>query len=386
MRMRSFACFIALMVLSSVTVSGQTTAPANQSTSNLELERQAEEAETIKQLIACPVIGPVKMGDVVILGIEQGHLTLNTRLPPTGVQSRLDIPGLDGICSLTSRQAGGHGASNAPYPPDFFLLSWFRFDEANLKDSAITVEALPTSVQISWMGENDDSVSQISLVDQVSPVGPAGSPAQANIYLQVNLPGKSGEANHQIQFKARDFVTLRREHPDEVEQYMRPIFRALHADTALLPPDTILAWQVFSADARPDPNLAGKVRKLVDRMDADDYKDRDAAVKDVEKIGPAAGLELARMDRSKLSPEQASRVDGLLKEFNPVSEEAARRLGSDQAFLLNCLQDTDAFIARAALAHLQKISPGTSFDFALQGQSRRDAIEEIRKQLRQNAR
>ena len=392
-RMRWSACLVAIGLITPYSLCAQATRPATLPTTAtastrpaidpLRSEHDAARREMKTLLDGCPTLPPAKLEDAVIFGIEQGHLTLNTRLPPTAVQSQIVITGLSGICTLTSRQIGNIPAQNAAYPPDLFLLERYRFDEPNLTDSMTTIEALPTSVHVSWIGEAKEGTTQIFLLDQVAPIGPPAALNPANIVLRVTLPQNTAGHDGQIEIKARDFVTLRREHPTEVEQYLGPIFRELHADAVLLPSDTVLAWQVFAPDAKPNAEVLEKIHKLIGRLDSEEYEDRDAAARELEKLGPAALCELERVDQSKLSPEQDSRVSAILAKFHPVGQETASRLRNDREFLLNCLQDTDDFVARTALAHLQKTSPSISFDFSLKDQARRDTIQRLREQLSQ---
>jgi hypothetical protein len=370
--------FLLALLLPSAALIAQATRPAN-SREALQVAREAEKSGILKQLSDYPMLPPVKLSDVVILGLRGGHLTMQTRLAPTTMPSRLEISDLPGISTLTLRLMENTPVGSKPYEPAFFLLEHYQFDKPNSTVSCITVEALPTSVQLAWSSESLTGMSEVTMVEQVGPTGPAGNLQPANIELRVSNPPAEGDAGEtQIELKAPDFQTLRREHPAEVEKYLGPIIRELHADAVVLPPDTVLAWQVFSSEAHLKPEFIDAVQRLVKQLDSDDFSQRESARQSLVKRGP----ELSRLDRSKLSPEQISTIDGFVRQFQPVSPDLAKRLSNDPAFLLSCLTDSDDFISHTAFAHLQTVSrTHLNFDFATQGQHRRDAVEKLRQQL-----
>ncbi len=385
MHMRPLILACTLAVLCPVKLAfPQTTAPATPE-QILRSARDSEKDGIVKQLAQCPAIPPAQLSSVLQLGLRKGHLTLTTRLPATRGQSRVEIIDLPGICSLNLRQVGNEPAGKGAYEPDLFLLERYRFDELDSTVSALTVEALPTSVQLSWSSETLTGITQVMLIDQVSPTGPADDRAPANVIFKVSTHNNSGEgAEDAVELKSSDFVTLRREHPAEVQRYLGPIIRELHSDDEILPSDTVLAWQIFSGDAVVTDELERKTRAGVKQLDADDFAERDAATAALKKMGPVVAVALQRIDRATLSPQQSNIVDGLVKSFHPVTDETARKLGGDPAFLLSCLADDDPFVSQAALTRLRKVTGrAVPFDLTATRSVRRDAIEILRRRLDQ---
>jgi hypothetical protein len=185
-----------------------------------------------------------------------------------------------------------------------------------------------------------------------------------------------------IEHKAADFMSLRRQFPGDVANYLEPIFRELHADAAVFGPDRKLAWEVFVDEAKPDPNASEHVKQLVTRMDSDDVHERDAATAELSAMGESAAVSLLHMDRSNLSPEQQSRIDSFLSPFKPVSEEDVKRLRDDPNFLLDCLYDTDDFVVGCALERLRHITgKAVAFDPSLREDARRDAVNKLRQAI-----
>jgi hypothetical protein len=382
------AVFAVLLPAMAVSVKGATptTAPVTSPSASqdlLRLARESERASMRKQLADYPTLPVAKLGDVVVLGLEAGHLTVRTTLRPTTMPSQLPVSDLPGLCTITLRQVDGKAVTAGLYEPDIFLLERYRFDEPNTTISSMTVEALPQSVQLAWSTETLAGSSEGSMVEQVVATGSGANLVEPNIVLRANSQPRDGDSGEtQIELKSRDFQSLCREHPAEVEQYLGPILRELRADSILPLSDTVLAWQVFFAEANPDPTLSDAVTAGVKMLDADEYTDRQAAAKSLAKLGPAVAVELSRLDRSKLSAEQITNVDALIRKFRPVSPAVAARLITDQAFLLSCLDDPDDFIARTALAHLRKVSGQLiNLDLTTRGHARRAAVQKIREHL-----
>ena len=69
--------------------------------------------------------------------------------------------------------------------------------------------------------------------------------------------------------------------------------------------------------AHLEPDFAERILGLVQKLDAAKFADRDAAMKKLMAIGPAALVQLQRIRQSeKLSAEVSERLDGLLKRWN----------------------------------------------------------------------
>src|SRR5205823_5273297 len=121
---------------------------------------------------------------------------------------------------------------------------------------------------------------------------------------------------------------LVREHPQEVERYLRPLLHDLGQD-AQFAPDPLIAWQVFATQWAADPAVAAKVKALLPELNASDFRRRDAAQQELEALGKAGATAITRLDRRALSPEQNVRLDRVLAPFNQLSAKEAARRRSD---------------------------------------------------------
>ena len=150
--------------------------------------------------------------------------------------------------------------------------------------------------------------------------------------VRLNVSGDDVE-NHSVSLVAPDFGTLRHQHPNEVNRYVRPMLRQLGLDLMDLEPSVVR--QVLGPGAgdaapgraaatrpatgpadgpAPDPKLQAEVDGLVADLDAPAFARRDAAATRLAGLGDPALDALRRLDRGRLTPEQNLAIDVLLPE------------------------------------------------------------------------
>ena len=388
MRRRHYAPTVLGLALSLAAVpAGAQTKPTTAPT--LAQLQAKERADTVKQLADRPVLPPAPLADVARLGLDGDRLVVTSRLVPTRGPARIEITDLPGVCSVidavlhrpggvaVAPAAAGHAGDG---PSDAMLLDWYQFDRPDATIVCTSVEVLPANVQVSRSADLADGGDwQVQLTELRRPTPAAGDSADdadPGVRLKVNGSRGTGE------WTADTFAGLCRQQPGPVTRYLEPIFRDLHADAAVLPPDTPLAYEAFAADVVVDPPTAARVRTLVAQLDADDFHDRDAAGEQLSAMGPVAAAAVARVDPAKLSPEQQARTAAIVRRFRPVGEADAKRLSTDVDFLLNCLKDTDPFVVREAIDRLRAVTGrDIAFDVSLQGEARRDRVWQLRQQL-----
>ena len=351
--------------------------------------RAAARNDILKSFAGITELPPAPLDDVAQLGRDGDHLRLLTTLAPLDGQCRIDITDLTGLFSVNNAVVHRRGAPPTSRParamPDFFLFNWFQFDQPGLVDAGTILQVLPANVQISRTTETADGGGmQIQLTEQRYAGAWSDEPG---IRLTVTDQGGGGRPPVPDQtWTADSFAGLCRLHPDAVSRYLEPILRDLHADAAVLTPDTALAYEVFAADVRVDPATAAKVQKLVAQLDADDSHDRDVAGEELKALGPVAAVAVGRMKVDDLSPEQRGRTAAVLRYFRPVTASDAARLRGDVGFLLNCLNDPDRFVTRVALEQLHHVvGHPVAFEPILAGQPRRDAVWKLRGELASRA-
>lgn len=175
---------------------------------------------------------------------------------------------------------------------------------------------------------------------------------------------------------------LRREHPREFEEYLRPLFREFHQDQAVFGVEGQVAWQVMADVWQSPPDLSERIAPLIAQLDAVEYSERARAQAALRKMGEPAALYLASADRRSWSAEQRARTDKLLAEFFPLSMQQAKTLGMDVNFLLDCLDSDDADLRAATLKHLNRaLGREVQLNLDKPPAERFAAIAQLRKQL-----
>jgi hypothetical protein len=154
---------------------------------------------------------------------------------------------------------------------------------------------------------------------------------------------------------APDFVTLRRQHPREVNEHLRPLLRELRLESVFAV-DPTTAWQVFADEWKGNADVAGQVKGLLGDLEGDEYPRREKARQALKRLGPDAALVIYRMDRSGLTPEQNCQLDTVLAVHSTLSRAEAHRMLVDVDFLLDCLYSDDADIRAVAIKHLEQVT------------------------------
>ena len=348
-----------------------------------ELQRH-EWDQKLQEVALDPTLPPAPLSAVADLRRDGDHLTVLTLQRPTPTLSRIVVDGLPGVCTLNDTLLP-HTGRPAPDPDrptvaDFLLFNWFRFDQPDAVLADTFIQVLPANIQVSRLTDApDDGGTTVLLLERRNATpSPGGEPV---VYLKVTDQGGPGRPPAaDVSVAADSFGALVRTQPGPVARYLEPVLRDLHADAACLPADPPLEYQVFDADVAVDGPTADRVKQLVARLDADDFRDRDAAGDQLRAMGPIAAVAVGRLDPATFTPEQRARTAALLRQFRPVTDVDAVRLRTDVDFLFNCLNDADPFVTRAALAQLRSTTGhDVKVDDSLRGQARRDAVWQARR-------
>ena len=293
------------------------------------LERQRQNYEQqLKSLIA---LDAHQMSDVLQLRIEDGHIALHTRLTPWRdfMGRRADIEGLASPAIVTFTEFGPPPFGRTPairqfdldleqYPdPDTFVrthLNWRPGNGARAPD----VMALDRNEQTS------DSYHHVSYSQM---------PGRAMLIV-INSGAEMG-GDRSFNVAARDFVTLRRKYPTQVEQWLRPIFRELRQEAAFAP-EADTAWQVLADDWPVVPETRDRVRALLPDLNSEQSKVRNRAADALARLGLDGATVILRINRAPLSLEQNVRLDEVLSRFRHLPAADAARLRNDADFLMDC--------------------------------------------------
>jgi hypothetical protein len=179
--------------------------------------------------------------------------------------------------------------------------------------------------------------------------------------------------------KSQNFEEFIKDHPDETEQYLRPLLQSLRCEKLLYSHD-MAVFQLFPELFKPDVATVSAVKELASKLDSDSAEDRAAALATIKGFGPTAIAALAEIDPQTLSPQQSASIALLIKDR--LTDQQVAELSTDKDFLVECLKDSRKPVRAAALAMLQKVVGRTlEFNLDAEASQRADAAEKLRSQL-----
>jgi hypothetical protein len=321
--------------------------------------------------------------DVLQLRVEAKNLVLRTKLAPTAEDEvrMLKLPALHGTAELTN--TGGRGERRSGRAaPGFFRLQ--------LSNDRVPSERV--GWQVSWLDGTLDiqrsayftgQLNYTRLVRLFASTAAAADPRAGRggerrstgnaVKLIVTEVGNTGRTPLRVYVGSKDFTTLLHEHPQEVEEFLRPMLRELGQE-AVFAPEPLVAWQVFADQWSLPEKLSADVSALLPSLDADDAAVRERASKQLADLGRDVAVALMQLDRTKLSAEQNTRIDAVLAAHTRLSPAEATQRRSDVSFLLDCLYCDDEHFRAAALERLRAVcSRPIDFNPQLPGGGPREA-------------
>jgi hypothetical protein len=229
------------------------------------------------------------------------------------------------------------------------------FSQPGTMQQRTHVQAVSGRLILARDSESKELSSSAQLVQTTgSQVDPSGVEPPVKLFVRVtNL--QTGVNDVDLSVGARSFAELRRKHPREVDRYLRPILRDFAQELTIFGTDQRAQWQVLAADAQPEPDVGRRVAAVMAKFDSDDFTERENAAKELESLGQAGAIAVARMDRSTLSPEQSSAVDTFLAPYQPLAEEEVKRLRASPDYLLDCLYSDDPTVRKLAIERLRAV-------------------------------
>jgi hypothetical protein len=325
--------------------------------------------------------GAYKLRDVFDVRAEKSSWVLSTSMPADlRAPVRLKIEGLEGVNVLSMT------ASDKSNTPTTFTFTNNYFSDPR----AIQVAAHLTFNygKLMSMGRHATlmdgyhyvTLNQGNIFDDDSGhAGDSGSAAaRTAVQFSVQIGDSQGTSQINIQYIAPDFATLRRQHPREIDQYLRPLLRQLQIESVLAA-DPMIAWQIFAEDLKPDPATLKEVQALLPALDSDSFQDRDRALESLQKKGLAVAIAITHLDRSQLSDQQNMLLDTAMANFQPQRGADLGKWRNDTDFLLDCLYTEDPAIRAAALDALQKkLERPIQFDVTADFETRRSSVDALR--------
>ena len=350
---------LALIICITVTLLGartgraQTTAPATGPSTNptesLEDTKALERKRWEEQFAPLDKLEPKTLAELFSLTLENGELMFKPKLGATYGPHRIELRDFPGLCTVDVR-ADDPAQLETTYAFTMKVRDFSRVDEI-WRDTDLF--ATPTNLQIARLvngaGENGMTVQLVQSPENAEP--------EQAIRLSVQmLSGDQSVDAKQKTYAAADFAHLRRNFPLETQVYLAPVLRDLKCEAELLAPDARVAYQVFVEESSSDPALVARVNAAIDKFDAENFRERDAAAKALREIGQPAAIVLMHADRKGWSTDKSSGVDSFLQEYQQLQNAQARDFGSNAAFLLDCLYSSDVQIRKFAAKRLEKLS------------------------------
>jgi hypothetical protein len=328
-----------------------------------------QQVEALTEVAKLPIINAKQISDVLSITLRDSDLMVSTRLPPTD-DAVVRVPGMPGLSrmhvmasQLDPGQVAGFEFSNVDYsPPDVIAVH----TSVGMAAGQVTIFRAYDRL--------DDETQTVQLLQH--PDAADGEP-RVSLYVQI-----TGPTPVKVTRTANSVVDLRRLYPADVAKYVDPIFRTLRQNGFLARIEPRLAWQVFADAYEPTPQLLSQVQALVAKLDAEQFRERESASAELEKLGQPAALVVMKMDRNKLSAEQLARLDAFLAKFKIITDAEISRLRQERDFLLDCLNSDDAPIRQAALTSLRQVTgKEIAFDLSADSDARLAAIGRLRDQF-----
>lgn len=285
----------------------------------------------------------IKPDDLLRLSIVDDMLVAETTVRPGGPQL-LEVEGLKTPVSVNVRHRAKDPAR--VYNPDFIDMNLLVREGERVIITTLGAR-LPGNVDCTRTVEADDAEFSIQFLQRLGSAG--GSPSQVSLYVQ-NLQSPE----ERMKFHAESFTAFARSYPAEFTQYVRPLLETFAPQPHLFAVNDELGALVFPEVYGADETVRKQIAALVKQLADTSFAKRKQAEEALVKMGTRAGTELARLDRSKLDPEQAARVDTILTKSRPAYEVDRNKLRSDLGFLLDCMMSPTPQLRKAAWEQLQK--------------------------------
>lgn len=286
----------------------------------------------------------LKLEEACSLRLADGQLTLASQLRGMRlVDCPADLAGLPGRTTLTLR-------------PNYFSIYNAQ------SDGSITIESVRDTISIRVRTPN------LTIDYRQSSESPSGFG-----YREARLHVSDGDWNSKASITAGDFAALRSEHPAEVFQYLGPVFRQLKV--AGFFPDERIARQALAA--RGGDETPKELRELVRQLDANSFKVRERAMRQMSALGPDAVALLENWDRASLTPQQQTQIDAFLHAH--LSSKEVERKRKDISYVLDCLYCEDPEARALALRVIRKeLKLQLTFDPQADPFAQAPAIEALR--------
>lgn len=356
-------------------------APTTQPAALSELEQlKLKQREVIeRQYAGRPVAGPFDAKQVVRIEIVEGHITVDTDLPPAGVEQRIRVTDDPAVWLATVN----HRPDGAPV---FMAVQRYDFSQRDNVFTHAMVTASTSQVSLSGAVETLNGMTQVELIDRSPLVTPdEGLVDPGGLRVFVNGYDAEGMRTMNLRVEAPDLRALREAQPEVVNTHLRQMLRELGQDHVLAV-DAKLAWQVLGGERPFDPKVMERLHAILPRLDSDAFAEREQAAEALRALGEEGAAAAARIDRQTLSPEQNARIDEFLDRFQPVTSQKASALAEDPDFLLDVLLVDELELRKLALERLRhRLDHPIDFEVNAPAAQRSERVEALRRAIHADA-
>lgn len=316
-----------------------------------DMARPAEAAATQPAEAENPFLAPdvpvsaqasVALPDVVRFALVDDFLVVQTTLSPRPMQFQK----VDGAAQMMQVQIMHRGDRTPVYSPDTMQLVYVN--SVGRPAVRTSLFAAPNHLNVSRDIVDGTTEKTVQFIQQSLP---AMADSAVTVYVQTV---SSPNAEDKITASAESFSAFVRKHPAETAQYVRPLLETFGRQPHLFAVDDSLGFSVFPEAYKGDAQERARIMDLVKQLGADDFQTRQSAGAKLSEMGVGAASILASLDRSKLSPEQVTRIDALVSRMRPSFDVKPSSLRHDPGFLLDCLLSANPVLRHAAWAQLQK--------------------------------
>ncbi len=326
-----------------------------------------------------PTLPQQSIRNVLTLKLVEGRLQVESGLAgKSGVNARVPLSDLKGDAAIMiGAAAPGMGKGVV-----FIQFQNWDFSDPTLIEDHLQVQCIGGRISLNHDTEffNHSETVTLQLDNELTPAGI--NPAAPGATLRIQGIGGNGEPQKNEYYSAPSLEQLRKQHPEDYDRYVRPIFRALKQESVIGEVDDKTAWQVLSDGWTTDPALAAKVNEVVGQLNAEDYAARAQANKKLVEMGEPAALYLMSAEIPSLSAEQKGRIDQFLVAYRPLNDEQVKSFRKNVDFLIDCLTSDDETVRTLALGHLSAaVGHPVDFDVKAPAASRAAAIDKLREQL-----
>lgn len=292
------------------------------------------------------VVPQLPIEQVIRFTLRGDELALETDLRFLPGVRQVRLRGLEGIAEV---QVGQRPRGPMRLVP-FYDFTYRGPAEPAGGSVQTNVNAVAGRLRITRVHRLDDLHATVGLTQEAfARRGRPGARA-TRVTLTVRVVTSTKGAVEEFRLSAGSFEELLRRHAAAAAKYLAPVFRDFGQDAAVFGVDARVAWQLFPDAVEVDEATASRVLAVLERFNAPEFAQREAAAAELDAIGGPAVRVIGELDREALTAEQNTRIDAFLADYRQLDAAEVAGLLEEPGFLLRCFTYCEVEPARAAAA------------------------------------